>query len=127
MILIKQLMPPCHPMLLPNSEIKQLYIDGHFCYAYKIGIVTNGLGIIRHLVFYNKDFFQKHPEIIIEKKSDSPKVKSSDKATNFQATFKTFRNHLVYLILFCSKPILPIYHIVCHFLDGYISYLATIS
>lgn len=55
-----------------NSEIKQLYIDGHFCYAYKIGIITNGLGIIRHIDFYNKDFFKRHPEITIEKKSDSP-------------------------------------------------------
>lgn len=61
---------PSHAASSP--EIKQLYIDGHFCYAYKIGIVTNGLGIIRHLVFYNKDFFQKHPEIGIEKKSGSP-------------------------------------------------------
>ena len=33
---------------------------------------TNGLGIIRHFVFYNKDFFQKHPEIGIEKKYGSP-------------------------------------------------------
>lgn len=32
-----------------NAQIKQLYVDGHFCYVYKIGIVTNGLGIIRHL------------------------------------------------------------------------------
>ena len=55
-----------------NPGIKQLYIDGHFCYAYKFGIVTNGLGIIRHIDFYNKDFFGKHPEIVIEKKSDSP-------------------------------------------------------
>lgn len=55
-----------------NPDIKQLYIDGHFCYAYKIGIVTNGLGIIRHVDFYNKSFFEKHPEITINKKSDSP-------------------------------------------------------
>lgn len=55
-----------------NPDIKQLYIDGHFCYAYKFGIVTNGLGIVRHIDFYNKDFFDKHPEIILEKKSDSP-------------------------------------------------------
>lgn len=55
-----------------NPDIKQLYIDGHFCYAYKFGIVTNGLGIIRHIDFYNRDFFVKHPEIVIEKKSDSP-------------------------------------------------------
>lgn len=55
-----------------NPEIKQLYIDGHFCFAYKIGIVTNGLGLIRHIDFYNKLFFEKHTEITVEKKSNSP-------------------------------------------------------
>ena len=55
-----------------NSEIKQFFINGHFCYAYKFGIVTNGLGIIRHIAFYDKDFFASHPEIKVEKKSDSP-------------------------------------------------------
>ena len=55
-----------------NAEIKQLYVNGHFCYAYKFGIITNGLGIIRHLAFYDKDFFETHPDIEIEKKSDSP-------------------------------------------------------
>lgn len=39
-----------------NPEIKQRYINGHFCYAFMFGIVTNGLGIIRHIFFYNKDF-----------------------------------------------------------------------
>ncbi len=55
-----------------NPEIRQLYINGHFCYVFKFGIVTNGLGIIRHISFYNKDFMASHPDIIIEKKSDSP-------------------------------------------------------
>ena len=55
-----------------NPEIKQLYINGHFCYVFKFGIVTNGLGIIRHISFYNKDFLESHPEIVVEKKSDSP-------------------------------------------------------
>ena len=55
-----------------NTQIKQLYVDGHFCYAYKIGIVTNGLGIVRHLDLYNKDFLTAHPELIPNKKSDSP-------------------------------------------------------
>ena len=55
-----------------NAEIKQLYINGHFCYAYKFGIVTNGLGIIRHIAFYDKNFFEAHPDIKVEKKSDSP-------------------------------------------------------
>lgn len=55
-----------------NPEIRQLYINGHFCYVFKFGIVTNGLGIIRHISFYNKDFMASHPDIIVEKKSDSP-------------------------------------------------------
>lgn len=55
-----------------NPEIKQLYINGHFCYVFKFGIVTNGLGIIRHISFYNKDFMNSHPEIVVDKKSDSP-------------------------------------------------------
>lgn len=55
-----------------DQDIKQLYIDGHFCYAYKFSIITNGLGIVRHIDFYNKDFFDQYPEIVIEKKSDSP-------------------------------------------------------
>ena len=54
-----------------NPEIKQLYINGHFCYAYKFGIITNGLGIIRHLAFYDKDFLDVH-DIKTHKKSDSP-------------------------------------------------------
>lgn len=55
-----------------NPEIKQLYINGHFCYVFKFGIITNGLGIIRHISFYNKDFMSSHPDIVVNKKSDSP-------------------------------------------------------
>lgn len=54
------------------KQIKQLYIDGYFCYAYKIGIVTNGLGIVRHLDLFNKDFLTAHPELVPNKISDSP-------------------------------------------------------
>ena len=49
-----------------------MYINGHFCYAYKFGIITNGLGIVRDITFYNKDFLNAHPDIVVEKKSDSP-------------------------------------------------------
>ena len=55
-----------------NRIIKQLYINRHFCYVFKFGIVTNGLGIIRHISFYNKNFIASHPDIVVEKKSDSP-------------------------------------------------------
>ena len=55
-----------------NPAIQQMYINGHFCYAFKFGIVTNGLGIVRDISFYNGDFLAAHPDIVIEKKSDSP-------------------------------------------------------
>jgi len=55
-----------------NPAIQQMYINGHFCYAYKFGIITNGLGIVRDISFFNKDFLKAHPDIIMEKKSNSP-------------------------------------------------------
>ena len=55
-----------------NLGIQQMYINGHFCYAYKFGIVTNGLGIVRDISFYNKGFLNSHPEITVGKKSGSP-------------------------------------------------------
>jgi hypothetical protein len=74
-----------------NPEIKQLYINGHFCYVFKFGIITNGLGIVREIVFYNKDFLEKHPEIIIDKKSDSPQEdKSLGDAKALIPTLKDF-------------------------------------
>ena len=55
-----------------NPAIQQMYTNGHFCYAYKFGMITNGLGIVRDITFYNKDFLNAHPDIIVGKKSDSP-------------------------------------------------------
>lgn len=55
-----------------NDQIKQLYVDAHFCYVYKIGLVTNGLGIVRHIDFYNREFLNTHPELFPNKKSESP-------------------------------------------------------
>lgn len=52
-----------------NHEVKQQYMNGHFCYAYKFGIMTNGLGIVRSIDFYNKDYLDSHPDIVVEKKS----------------------------------------------------------
>ena len=55
-----------------NPEIKQLFVNGHFCYVFMFSIVTNGLGIIRHISFYNRAFMTSHPDIVVDKKSDSP-------------------------------------------------------
>lgn len=53
-------------------DAKQQYINGHFCYADKFAILTNGLGIIRHIAFLDDCFKAAHPEMAAEKKSDSP-------------------------------------------------------
>jgi hypothetical protein len=60
------------PQAAANPSIKQLYINGHFCYVFKFGVITNGLGIVRSIPFYNKQFFKDHSEIVVDKKSDSP-------------------------------------------------------
>lgn len=38
-----------------NEELKFSFMNGHYCYAFKTAFVTNGLGIIQHIDFYNKD------------------------------------------------------------------------
>ena len=60
------------PHAAANPAVRQMYINGHFCYAFKFGIITNGLGIVRDLSFYNKDFLEAHPDIVVGKKSGSP-------------------------------------------------------
>jgi len=51
---------------------KQQYINGHFCYADKFALLTNGLGIVRHIVFLDDEFKKTHPEMSFDKKPDSP-------------------------------------------------------
>lgn len=63
--------------LMPSAaascpDAKQMYINGHFCYADKFGILTNGLGIVREIVFLDDDFKSAHPSLPVGKKSDSP-------------------------------------------------------
>ena len=38
-----------------NPDAKFSYINGHYCYSIKATILTNGLGIIQHIIFYNND------------------------------------------------------------------------
>lgn len=55
-----------------ESAVQQMYINGHFCYSYKFGILCNGLGIVRDLSFFDSSFLRTHPDIHVDKKSDSP-------------------------------------------------------
>lgn len=66
-------------------DAKQQYINGHFCYADKFAILTNGLGIVRHIAFLDDSFKQAHPEMPVEKKSDSP---DEDKSVGDSSSLK---------------------------------------
>ena len=72
-----------------NAEAKQQYINGHFCYADKFAILTNGLGIIRHIQFLDDDFKSAHPEMANDKKSDSP---DEDKSIGDSSALKPVLN-----------------------------------
>lgn len=76
------LMPSCAASC---PDAKQQYINGHFCYADKFAILTNGLGIIRHIAFLDDDFKDSHPEMPVEKKSDSP---DEDKSVGDSSSLK---------------------------------------
>lgn len=54
-----------------NPDARQQYINGHFCYAAKVGILVNGLGIPRHIAFFDYTFRKRHPEVS-SPKSDDP-------------------------------------------------------
>lgn len=66
-------------------DAKQQYVNGHFWYADKFAVLTNGLSIIRHIAFLDDDFKASHPEMTIEKKSDSP---DEDKSIGDTASLK---------------------------------------
>lgn len=54
-----------------DSSIRKMYANGHFCYGRKFGIITNGLGIPRHIDFFDKNFKEKHADFIFND-TDSP-------------------------------------------------------
>lgn len=54
-----------------NPEIRQPYVNGHYCYAAKAVIVINGLGVVGHISMFNQRFCQMHPEAIA-KQTDDP-------------------------------------------------------
>jgi hypothetical protein len=72
-----------------SPDAKQQYINGHFCYADKFAILTNGLGIVRHIAFLDDDFKEAHPEVIVGKKSDSP---DEDKSIGDSTALKPILN-----------------------------------
>jgi len=107
-----------------NHKVKQQYINGHFCYAYKFGIITNGLGIVRSIDFYNKNYLASHPDIVVKKKAKSPdEYKSLADSKALLPTLKDFKtrhpvlNHLYSLVM---QPLIPL-RFINHFLNISIS------
>ena len=75
-----------------NPDAKQQHINGHFCYAMKLGIITNGLGIPRHIEFFDDDFKARYPDTVV-KKSDSPDVdKEIGDSTSLKPVLTDFFN-----------------------------------
>lgn len=54
-----------------DISIRKMYANGHFCYGRKFGIITNGLGIPRHIDFFDNDFKSRHADFIFED-TDTP-------------------------------------------------------
>ena len=69
---------------------KHQYINGHFCYAYKAGIVTDGLGIIQSIAFFDDDFRKEHPEVVSEKSNDPEKDKEIDDSSALRPVLSDF-------------------------------------
>jgi len=57
-----------------NPEVKYEYINGHYCYAQKAAVLSNGLGIVRHLDLFDRDFRLRHSEIPAEKRTKNPMI-----------------------------------------------------
>ena len=65
---------------------------GHFCYGRKFGIITNGLGIPRHIDFFDEDFKTRHKDFIYED-TDSPDFdKSVSDSKSLMPIFTDFYN-----------------------------------
>ena len=75
-----------------NPAVKHQYINGHFCYAQKAGIVANGLGIVRHLELFDEDFKKAHPEMQIDKRTKHPETdKEIGDSTSLRPILLDFR------------------------------------
>jgi Transposase domain (DUF772). len=43
-----------------DKSIRQMYINGHFAYAHKLMLITDGLGIIKDIIFLDESFKDKY-------------------------------------------------------------------
>lgn len=73
-------------------QLEKCMLIGHFCYGRKFGIITNGLGIPRHIDFFDDDFKSRHKDFIYED-TDTPDFdKSVSDSKSLQPIFNDFYN-----------------------------------
>lgn len=75
-----------------NPEARHQYINGHFCYAAKVGILTNALGIPRHIAFFDEHFRKQHPEIVSQKTNNPDSDKEIGDSNSLRPVLSDFRH-----------------------------------
>jgi len=76
-----------------NPNVKLQYINGHMCYAQRAAVLTNGLGIVRHLELFDEDFRATHPDMPREKRINNPEVdKEIGDSTALKPVLTDFQN-----------------------------------
>lgn len=75
-----------------DSSIRKMYSNGHFCYGRKFGIITNELGIPRHIYFFDNDFKTKHKDFIFAYNDNPDFDKSLADNKSLQPIFSDFFN-----------------------------------
>ena len=74
-----------------NDEIRRMYANGKFCYAYKFGILTNGLGIVRDITCFDRKFKVENPELELEVMEDDPEnEKTVDDSKSLKPVISNF-------------------------------------
>ncbi len=71
-------------------EAKHQYINGQYCYAFKVGIITDGLGIPRHISVFDNDFKVSHPETVSKKTNDPDKDKEIGDSKSLKPVLSDF-------------------------------------
>jgi hypothetical protein len=73
-----------------NPFAKLQYINGHFCYAYKVGVLVNGLGIVRDIAFFDEPFKLAHPDVVSKKTNNPTLDKEIGDSTSLKPVLKDF-------------------------------------
>jgi len=73
-----------------NPFVRQQYANGHFCYAHKAGILTNGLGIVRDIAVFDDGFKFRHPEAVSQKTDNPDLDKEVGDSTSLKPVLEDF-------------------------------------